>query len=390
MKSNRFRLAISVFSTTIAALSIPFSAIVLLKPAEYGAFSLFYLVGAFANSLQLSVVSETWVRTQRGTSNAAPWAEYANATLFMAIIGGGAASAVALASSELDGLAFVVFLGVLSQVYRNGTRFRSLRNRQWRWVLPADITGAAVTMIALAVLFFGITDVGLKEVVYAWSGTKLITLLGSRPPVRLSLRGFIDWCRSRRMQIRTLVADSAMSDLAGIGTPFALLPIIGVSNLGIYRAVSNVAAPMRAVLAPLRPTLTSLPTRSLSSAKFGLGVVGAALVGAAATTGGLYLVAQTGWDTRTLGFLTPFAPAVGVYVFGMVVSAIFIIVVRQVARTKVVLTTRVVGSTLEVLLPIGGALVWGLEGAIWAYAIQAILVGGLWWIASTRVIKPQQ
>ncbi|MCV7717654.1 hypothetical protein M3C97_011835 [Micrococcus luteus] len=88
--------------------------------------------------------------------------------------------------------------------------------------------------------------------------------------------------------------------------------------------------------------------------------------------------------------MTPFAPAVGVYVFGMVVSAIFIIVVRQVARTKVVLTTRVVGSTLEVLLPIGGALVWGLEGAIWAYAIQAILVGGLWWIASTRVIKPQQ
>ena len=48
--------------------------------------------------------------------------------------------------------------------------------------------------------------------------------------------------RKRRRDIAPLTLDSLVQDISSIGAPYAIAPILGLANFGIYRAISNVAA----------------------------------------------------------------------------------------------------------------------------------------------------
>lgn len=377
---NRRRLYAVVLLSSIGSLGLPLAAMLVLEPSSYGAFSLFYLLGALANSLQLSVVSEAWVRSARGA-----WAEYISATIMVALGGSVIAAVLALITPEFSPYFWIVFLAVFGQVYWNGSRFHAFRELNWRYVLPGDFLGALATVVATTVFFLS-PAVRLGDVLFWWAAVKWVSILASRPPKGLAVGKVLGWVSSHKREIRTLVADGAISDAASIGTPYALVPIVGVADLGTYRAVSNIGAPLRSLIAPLRPALTRIPLSMWGSPRLALKLVLLASGAGVVVWITLFGLEYVGLDLGTLNSLFPYAPAVGLYAFAMTLSTIYSLVARQVASNSSVIGTRTLVSIVAIVAPIVGAAVWGLSGAIWGYSLALCFAAVMWWSTVYRQI----
>ena len=386
MNRSRQFVMLHLILFSIANLGLPILAMLVLQPAQYGAFSLVYLAGALANTLQLSTVSEVWVRAGTDTNAENSWNRFSNATILVGVAGGAVAAVVALISTETRPYWPLLFVAVFAQVYANGSSFRALRLFDWRYVLPSGALGSAA-VLASAVALFALPTVGLLEVLLSWVLVKVAMLLGARPPRRLDVRESFAWLRTNKKDITTLVSDGAIANLSNLGPPYMVAPILGLAHFGTYRALENLSAPMRTVISSLRPALTRLPLRRLGSVRLAIQVgLGSLLIGVIAFLA-LRGLEYTGLDLGTLNSLYPYAPLVALYMTAITLWNLYPLLARQVAASRHVITLRASLSVVAILGPVGGALGWGLPGALWGQIIHIWIAALAWWILVNRSVK---
>lgn len=386
MNRSRQFVMLHLILFSIANLGLPILAMLVLQPTQYGAFSLVYLAGALANTLQLSTVSEVWVRAGADTNAENSWNRFSNATILVGVAGGAVAAVVALISTETRPYWPLLFVAVFAQVYANGSSFRALRLFDWRYVLPSGALGSAA-VLASAVVLFALPTVGLLEVLLSWVLVKVAMLLGARPPRRIGVRESFAWLRTNKKDITTLVSDGAIANLSNLGPPYMVAPILGLAHFGTYRALENLSAPMRTVISSLRPALTRLPLRRLGSVRLAVQVgLGSLLIGVIAFLA-LRGLEYTGLDLGTLNSLYPYAPLVALYMTAITLWNLYPLLARQVAASRHVITLRASLSVVAILGPVGGALGWGLPGALWGQIIHIWIAALAWWILVNRSVK---
>ncbi|AZH79636.1 hypothetical protein CSX12_14900 [Microbacterium sp. Y-01] len=374
---SSLRLILTSTAAAVATLSVQVLGLVTLAPADFGLFSIVYLAGAFALSLALSLICEAATRSRAGVP--AAWSDFSGASTEFALIFAAAGGlVVAVTPSPLAPYWWLVALAIGGSAYRSTARFYAVENRDTRGSVLGDVVGAVVA-IALCAVTLLLHGGELAWVLGTWAASSVAAAAFSRWPALSRPGALVRWVRERRAAIAPLVRDSLIMDASSIGTPYALAPILGVGPFGVYRAVSNVAAPVRLLLNPIRPRIARL---RMSLTTVTAVIAGGVVLGAAAA-GVLLLLSQTSWPLGTLRDLVPFAVPTAVFVMANMVGHTFYIVSRLRASRGDLLAARLVQTALGVVGPLLGALLGGLSGAIWAYALSTLL-SSLYWLFVAR------
>jgi len=176
------------------------------------------------------------------------------------------------------------------------------------------------------------------------------------------------------------IKDSTLMDLGAIGTPFAVAPLLGIAGFGVYRAVSNVAAPVRLVLNPLRPTLAGQALSTHTSRKRVLSSIGLSLAFGFAAYVALMVVNAMQLSLGSLTAVVEYAAPAALFVGANFLGHYYYIIARTHTRGRLLLVGRIVQTCLAVLLPMGGVITLGLPGAICGYAL-ATTASSLTWLA---------
>lgn len=367
----------TVAAQAIAVLAIQFVAMVTLKPHSFGVFSTAYLAGALILSLSLSFVCEPWARDISSASHPATWQRYGSVALQFSALGGVIVGVVLAVVPLTRDVAAYATIAIAASTYRQSVRYFDAFRGDSKRVLIGDLVTAAfaVTLAGMAVAF----DPGnAAAMTAAWGGASVAGSLVSRRPKLGGLCVLGRWWTSMREHIRPLVRDSLAMDFTAVGTPYLLIPILGVAGFGVYRAVSNVAAPVRLLLNPLRPQIAR---QSISRWRAASTVACALLAGVAlgASAGvALVVVASLGWDTGTLGALGELAVPVGIFVSANFVGHLFYVVARYHASALALGVARVIQVVLGVGGPVVGSILWGVTGAVWIYALCAAGSASVW------------
>jgi len=369
--------ALSTLSNASAALVPQLVALVSLDAVEYGAFSAVYLVFALGTSVALSAVAEAAVRSSTASGGDVDWESYSNTAGALAVVFGLIAVGVAAAVSTPQALVGAG-LAVCASTYRVPIRYHEVRAGMLGKAVLADVLTVVVTLAAFAALVLSGLGRNAGVALTAWA---LGGLAAAFVHVRLnwSMFGqFVRWFRTEREHITPLLSESLLMDLGSIGTPFVLLPGLGISAFGVYRGVSNVAAPVRLVLGPLRPIMATRSTRSLISPRtLSLVVAASAVMGVLAAVA-LLLIEASGLALGVLSQLAPFAVPVGMFVAATTASMYVYIVARLSPYATGMLTARIAQTVFATALPLVGNVVGGLSGAIWGLTVSTVAAFVIW------------
>lgn len=378
-RSARFVLIAATGINALFVLSVQIIGLVTLSPTNFGLFSVQYLLFAFASSVCLSVVCEPWIRTDLQENYRSSWRDYSSALIYLSLTAGVATAVVSLTIADLRPVAATGTIAVIAATYRTGTRYYQVRVAQWSSVVRADAAGLVVTIGTWASLFAA-GDRTLVGLSIAWAaGSVAASVLSAWPAVQRP-RSVAAWISTHRRQIGPLLRDSTLMDLGAIGTPFAIAPLMGIANFGVYRAVSNVAAPVRLVLNPLRPTLSGTTLAVLRSRKrVSVSVMASIIMGLAAYAA-LRLIGAADIHLGSLSAVVTYAIPTTLFVTANFLGHYCYIIARTHIGGGPMLIGRIVQTVLAIALPIVGVLVWGLSGAIWAYAI-ATCASSLTWFS---------
>ncbi|QEE60840.1 hypothetical protein FVA74_04045 [Salinibacterium sp. dk2585] len=361
-------------------LAVQILALVTLDPADYGAFSLQYLVFALGSSLSLSLISEAWLRHDTQSGVRSPWRDYGNATLFLALSLGGLTVIVSALVPALSDVAVIGALAVAASVYRVSVRYYAVRCKAP--VLVSDLSGLVVT-VAVWVWFAVLGDWSLLGMSTAWALGAVASALTSRLPPLPSVSLLRSWFSDKRTHIRPLLRDSVLMDAGAIGTPYLLAPLLGVAQFGTYRAVSNVAAPVRLVLTPLRPKIAMLAQEPQTLKRHAL-VVAAAVLLALCAYGALVVISVAQLDLGTLNELGNFALPTAIFVAANFLGTFHYIVARAGLNGTGLLLGRLVQTVFAIAGPLIGFAVGGLGGAIWGYALVTVVSAVTWAVLVSR------
>lgn len=362
-------------ANAVATLGPQLVALVSLNARDFGQFSLVYLTFALGSSLMLSVVAEAAhapaADTQGRRSNlaAAGWL-----ATTVGLLGG----ALALATSDNLALALLSSVGVGCTAYRVGARYLEVRTGQLNLALLADTVAVAGLGLGVGVgIAVGAAELTVVGCGWALSGVVSLAT-GLRPPVS-SPMAFVRWCKGHSTRIRHLLRDSIVLDVSSIGIPYAIAPLLGVAGFGVYRAISNVAAPVRLLLNPLRPTIAS-GTRSSALSRRRLTVVAASAVAfGMAATGALLALDNLHVELGVLSDLGRYAVAAGLFVASSLGGHYLYLVARSHATGATLLQGRLVQSGIAIALPLAGAMTRDTTTAIAAY-VGSTAAGVLVWL----------
>lgn len=367
-------------------LAIQLIALLSLTPTLFGVFSIQYLFLALSLSVALSVVSEPWLRVEMRSSELTTWRRYSSTATYFALSCGLCALVISLVIPQLREVSALGAVAVASSTYRACARFYSVRRDDPRGVLPGDLAGLVVTVISWTVCV-AVGYTGLMAVVGTWALGSLASALLSRLPTVGSPTLISTWFRQHRPDIGLLLRDSLLMDAGAIGTPYALAPVLGLTDFGIYRAVSNIAAPIRLVLNPLRPHIASRRTGAHRSPRtIGL-VVGGSLIFGAAAYAALLVLGALGMEVGTLTELVPFATPAAVFVGSGFAGHYFYIVARAIASGRQLMVGRIVQTVLAIGFPLTGALGFGLVGSIWGVSLASAISATAWSILALRASR---
>lgn len=375
---SSLRLILTSSAAAVATLSVQVLGLITLAPTDFGLFSIVYLAGAFALSLALSVICEAATRSRVETP--VPWRDFGGAsTEFALLFAAVAGLAVAVTDSALTPYWWLVALAIGGSAYRSAARFYAVEHGDTRGSFVGDAVGAVIAL-GLSAITLLLHSGELSWVLGTWAASSLAAAFFSTWPAPVRPGALLRWIRQRRTAIAPLLRDSLIMDASAIGTPYALAPILGVGPFGVYRAVSNVAAPVRLLLNPIRPRIARL---RMSAPTIGLVLAGGVVFGALAAAA-LLLLGATPWPLGTLRDLVPFALPTALFVMANMVGHTFYIVSRLRASRRGLLTARMVQTALGVVGPLVGALLAGLSGAIWAYAVSTLLSSVCWLVVARR------
>lgn len=367
-----------VLTNAASILAIQLFALVTLVPTDFGSFSIQYLLFAFAASLSLSLISEAWIRADLRGGGRAGWDEYSSATVYFALAAGGVTLVASLLVDELRPVAALGAVAVAAATYRGAARYYSVRMREPRGVFVGDLAGLLVA-VALWVPLFASGNRALWMMTLVWAAASLLSAALSKPPRMLPPSTLRVWRRNHASEIRPLLRDSLLMDAGAIGTPYLLAPVLGLNDFGIYRAISNVAAPVRLVLNPLRPQLASAPLASQRSWRriFAVGAISLGFGGGAYFA--LIMVGSFGLKLGSLTDIVTFAVPAAIFVAASFLGQYYMIVARGRLEERRLLAGRLFQTVIVIIFPVAGVLTAGLPGAIWGYA-SATAIWALMWL----------
>ena len=370
------RLASSALTGGLYSALTPIVALLLLAPADYGNFSIVYLIHAFGLSLEYSIICEAWTRTNKTTETSAPWRDYSTSLVALSALIALIALVAAIGLPDLRGGWWLFSAAVFFAVYRNGVRYYSVSSGNMRRVAASDITGIAAFAIALMLLS---QTSDLIQVFGAWLAAGILSSSVLRVPNIRWGSGLIAWIATHKTAIKPLLSDSLLMDAGAIGTPFLLVGFMGVIKFGIYRAVANVAMPVRILLEPIRPNIGKLSLQELFRMPVSLLIGLTTLIFTVTSYMALVVVVPLfGPGLGTLSPLVEFAIPTAIYVGTSVIGIVYFIACRANSSQREIMMGRIAQTTLVVLLPICGFVLFDLSGVIWGYAISGALSAVFW------------
>lgn len=352
----------------IFVLTIQMLGLLTLVPASFGAFSLQYLLFALANSVCLSVICEPWLRTDLHQSHRSTWQDYSSVLLYSSLAAGLLTLIVSLLVPDLRILAASGSIAVLASTFRAGSRYYLARENNWSRIVVADTAGLVVTLIT----WFGSHWLGVPSLLalsMAWAaGSVAAALLSPRPSLQ-GPKSNTRWVSTHRRHLIPLLRDSALMDLGAIGTPLAIAPMLGIAGFGVYRAVSNVSAPVRLILDPLRPTLAGAPLTTHGSLRRVWATLVVSIGFGLAAYLGLMVVQLAHLELGSLTSVVAYAVPTALFVAASFLGHYYYVIARAHSYGHTLLIGRVAQTVSAISFPLVGAYCWGLEGAIWAYSV---------------------
>lgn len=373
------KLLVSTLMQAVSTLGMQLVAMVTLQSRDFGAFSLVYLAAALGLSVTLSVLLDPWLLS-RGTGGGRRLRREFDAVLsWLALACALVAGIVAFALTLHPVVGLLSAAAAAAALQRAGHRYRCMADRDLRPVLLGDAYSLLV-VAAGAVVALALGGIDLLGVFALWAAASVASALAHPLPASVAPRAVGSWVRSRWHRIKGFLADSLLMDLGAIGTPYVIGGFAGLSALGIYRGVSNVAAPVRLVLNPLRPLIVQ--TR-MTMPRWALVALGSLVFGAGAWVA-LQLIAALSLQLGTLSELTPHAVPTAIFVASNFMGHTAYMVARGAVAGRSLMLGRVVQTVLAIALPIGGALIAGVAGAAWGLAVATACSATCWtWIAVT-------
>jgi hypothetical protein len=361
----------------LSAALVPLLAVLTLEVRDYGAFSLAYLVLAQGWSIALSAVCDTWARQRNGRVDGTEWADYASA--IATIAGSAAVVAFAVAWPVFGGAlpAAAMALAIGATLYRQGARYHDAVARGPRAVLGSD-TVMVLTFVLAFVALRLLDRQLLSSLLWAWA-------VASVASASLFLRGAFGgrglghWYRGRRRTARTLLSESLLMDAGFTGTPLLLAPILGLAHFGIYRSLYSLSVPLQLLIDPLRPNLSQLPLKRITSRPVLVPVIAVAAALAMFGYLGLAFAVPAALSfSPVLAALSDHAAAAGLFVGFQFLNYLIVVFARMHVPHRRLVVGRACHSVFAVLLPVGGAAVAGLSGAMWCFVITIASSAAMW------------
>jgi hypothetical protein len=358
--------------SALSAVAVQGIAVLALSATDYGVFALYYLVFALASSGVFSILSEAWSRTQGLPNVRNGWGEYCTMLVFLSLV----IVIPVLVIAQFVGrpwIAATMCAAIAFATYRLGARFYAAATGNNRLVGPADLMSGLVMVGA----YFSVALVlpPLEAVSLAWCLSGAVAVVMSmRPQFQ---RGFrpTHWIREHRNAIQILLADSILLDLGSVGVPLAMAPMLGAAKFGVYRSVSSAAIPVRLILNPLRPFMGRRPPEFFLRGRVFLAAFSAALVMGGTIFLGLTAVRWGSWfSSGVISELSSFAVQTGIFVAFNFLGMFYYLVARTHLRARRLLTYRIVQLAGAVTFPVLGLVLWGLAGAIWGFAANAVFL----------------
>lgn len=371
-------LVISVGSNAVLVLAPQLISLILLNPNYFGIFSVVYLVYAFSVSLSLSIVSEPLVRSGIPASNMNAQRGYLSTLAAVSILAGLVGGVVSFGFHLGLLMSVVSFLAVTLGSFRAGLRFYLVYLNDTRSVLVGDllgILGFVSTLVFLPMNYGG----ALVSIVLAWAMSSFLSIMPNYRLLIGSPRHVVSWINENKTDIRHLLKDSLLMDVGSIFTPLIIAPYLGNSGFGTYRAVSNVAAPVRLVLNPLRPLIGNHAKRHLASYRFYIlaGTFVGLLFGAAAAAA-LLLLDHLQIQIGTMNSLVDYKIPVSLFIFSNFLGHLFYIRARAVSSGHELFKGRIIQTIFMTIGPIAGVTLFGLPGAIWFLSVVTLLSSVSW------------
>lgn len=348
-------------------------ALLTLASEDFGVFSALYLGAAMGGSFLLSTVQEAWARHGHAASREL----YLGTAALVAATFGVVTAAVAMLVGIGSLVALIAATGIAASSLWGSAHYLLASQAEWRRMLLGDGSGLAAASAVLVAGFLAGLD-HLACVLAAWAAYGTVATLVTRTLAAPSPRAVREWFSMHRKEIGVLLPDSLLLDLGSIGTPLLMLPFMTAGPFGIYRAISNVAFPVRLIIATVRPLLGRLPltrARSLSTAA-ALAVAGAAIGAAAAVC--VVLVALYLPFLGVVAELRPYAVHAGVFVASTTFNTIVYIVCRIWASRRTLLRGRVLQTVVMVAAPLIGFALGGVDGAITGFVSGAVAICAIW------------
>lgn len=375
----------SVLFTTlfngIAALSPQILGLLTLSSREFGVFSVGYLIFAFGSSVMLSILCDPWVMS-RPFRSVEGWRIYSTILVTLCLIFACLSFGISILVSGDWIVSSLTVLGVSFGLGRVGLRHLLVFQRDWKVVFYLDFAAIFGTFLGFMVGYlFNLNE--LSIVLFAWAGGGACGSIAGGVP-GFALGASITWLKAHRKTIRRLLSDSLVMDAASIGTPYLLLPLLGLGGFGIYRAVSNLSAPIRLALSPIRSLVLS-NTALVGSRKVGTMLGFVAFI--VSLTGGLLmvLVENRGWVLGVLSDVAVYAVPTGIFLFSSVLISVYPLICRAEGTSKIIAVGRGIQSVAGVVLPVVGYFSAGISGSVWGLALGA-LVSGTAWVVLAQVV----
>jgi hypothetical protein len=375
---NRFSLALSSVTGGLSSALVPVLAVFLLPVTDYGAFALVFLVFAEGWSVLLSAVCDTWARRRAAGGTAGTWGDYSGA---IAAVSGLAALVTAgvgwwVYDSVLLGAAMAVGAG--ASLYRQGARYHHAIVHGPRSVLPSDIAAVGVLAAALIGLLVSGRPM-LPSLLVAWAISSLAGAAFFLRGGALRGGGPVRWYRRNDRTVRVLLGESLLMDAGATGTPVLVAPILGLYQFGIYRSVSSLSVPLQLLIDPIRPNLSQISPRQLARPP-----VVAALVATATVLGLAGYLVLTHVVPAVLSFspvlmaLSGFALPCSLFLGFQFLTYVLNIFARMNVSHRRLLGGRAVHTVFAIALPVLGAVLGSVTGAIWGFVAATALTVVIW------------
>ncbi|MCC3276851.1 hypothetical protein LJ753_13340 [Arthrobacter sp. zg-Y20] len=378
--SPRLRLLVQTVFGAMASALVPVLALLTLDAAEYGTFSLAYLMFAFGWSLELSIICDTWARSVRQKTGPNGWREVSHALIQLSTLAGVLGGVLVFVFFGEGANAVAMGLAVLFNLYRLGGRFFNAASAN---------SGRAAVSDALTVLVFVagwvagllLDFTGLLPFAVVWGLSNLVGALVFMPVWGGRPYGIGGWISSHRKTIKPLLTDSVLMDVGAIAVPTLFAPSLGPANFGIYRGIASVATPVQLILDPLRPVLSHVEPKTSSGPKILAGVLGAAVFLSLACYAVLVAaVPRTFLQDTVLGSVAGYALPASVFVASNLFGHFYYVCSRGQLVARRLYLGRVVQTVLSVLGPTAGLLAYGLSGAIWGFTLASVASSVVWFV----------